>query len=121
MAITLGKDAVLNLGALGPVIGVTDVQWSGEARTIDVEAFGSRYAETYSTGISETLTFTVNDSHAAATIYTALNSGATVDVSGGVGGWTVPAVIVSVSESDPLDGVCTLTVTARRTRTGLKV
>ena len=113
MAITLGKDATLTLG-FGLVVGVTDVQYSAEVRTIDIDRYGSRFVETYSTGVGETLTFTVNDNQWAGTIASYLKSGESFLVEGGQGGWSFFAVITSVSESDPLDGVVTLTVTCRR-------
>lgn len=120
MAITLGKNASLSLGVLAPVVGVTDVQWSAEVRTIEIEEFGSREVAVYPTGYGETITFTVNDDSSAGTVMAAMKAGTEVTISGGVGGWSMKAVITSVSESDPLDGVCTLSVTARRTRTGTR-
>jgi hypothetical protein len=41
-------------------------------------------------------------------------------VSGGAGAWSFPAVVTSISESDPIDGVATFTVEARVTRANLK-
>ena len=49
-----------------------------------------------------------------------VTAGTPITVSGGAGAWSFLAVITSISESDPIDGVATYTVEARLTRAGLR-
>lgn len=119
MAITLGKDATLSVG--GSVTGVTNVTWSETARTIDIDEYGSRYRSVYQTGYEATLSFEMNDNANIGTFITNLQDGTEITVSGGAGGWSFPAVITSITETDSLDGVCTFSVEARITRQGLRV
>ena len=118
MAITLGKDATLSVG--GAVVGVRNVTWSQTARTIDIEAYGNRFVSVYQTGYEASVSFEVNDTTSMASINTAMQNGAIVTVSGGAGGWSFPAVITAISETDPIDGVVTFQVEARMTRQGTR-
>lgn len=118
MGITLGKDATISVG--GTITGVRNVQLTTSARTIDIDEYGSRFASVYATGRESTLSMEVNDDAGLSTLVVAHNDGTEVTVSGGVGGWSFPAVITSISESASVDGVVTFTVEAKMTRTGLR-
>ena len=118
MAITLGKDGSVTVGS--SVVGVRNVTFSSSARTIDIEAYGSRLVEVYSTGYDGSLSMEVNDDSSIGAIATALNNGDEVTVTGGSGGWSMQAVITSLSENAAVDGVVTFQVEAKMTRSGLR-
>lgn len=118
MAITLGKDATVSVG--GSVVGVRNVTFSSAARTIDIEAYGSRFVEVYQTGRDGSLSMEVNDDTSVSALFTALNNGTQVTVSGNPGGWSFPAVITSISSSASIDGVVTFQVEAKMTRSGIR-
>lgn len=118
MPITLGKDCSISIG--GNIVGVRNATFSQSARTIDIEEYGSRFASVYSTGREASLSLEVNDTTSIAALFTACQDGTEVTVSGGAGGWSFPAVITGISESDPIDGVATFTVEARMTKSGLR-
>lgn len=120
MAIVLGKDATLSVG--DAITGVTNVTWTETARTIDIDEYGSRYKSVYQTGFEAMVSFEVNDNTSMGAIFTALQNGSEVTVSGNGGAsWSFPAVLTSISESQTLDGVATFSVEARITRSGLRV
>jgi hypothetical protein len=116
LAITLGKDCSINVN--GAIVGVRDVQLSSTARTIEVEEYGSRYVAVYQTGFSETVTIEMNDDTSMAGVVTGIVQGMALTVTGGRGSWNFPAVVTSISESNPLDGVATFSFTAQRTKLG---
>jgi hypothetical protein len=118
VAITLGKDASISVD--GNITGVRNVQLSTSARTIEIEEYGSRFASVYSTGREATLSMEVNDGASMSTLVAAHNDGTVVTVSGGVGSWSFPAIISSISETASIDGVVTFQVEAKMTRTGLR-
>jgi hypothetical protein len=118
VAITLGKDATISVG--GAIVGVRNVQLSTSARTIDIEEYGIRFASVYSTGRDASLSMEVNDGASLGPLVTALNAGTEISVSGGVGAWSFPAVITSISENAAIDGVVTFQVEAKMTRSGLR-
>lgn len=120
MAITLGKDAAITVGAGAPV-GVRNVTWSSTARTIEVEAYAARTAEVYSVGYDSILTMEVNDDASVGVLLTALNAGTQVTISGGRGNWSFYAVITNVTETAAVDGVVTFQVEARMTRNQLRL
>jgi hypothetical protein len=116
VAITLGKNCAINVnGAIGSARNVT---FSASARTIDIEAYGSRLNQVYSTGYDLSVSFEFNDS--ADLSLTQLLQGTVVTVSGGAGSWSFPAIVTAISETDPLDGVATFNVECRLTREGLR-
>ena len=119
MGITLGKDASVSIDG-NPVAGVRNVTFTSTARTIDIEAYASRFVEVYSTGRDASVSMECNDSEAIGDLLTALNNGTEVSVSGGEGGFSFDAVITSVSETAPIDGVVTYQIEAKMTRTGLR-
>lgn len=118
MAITLGKDCSISVG--GNVVGVRNVTLSESARTIDIEAFGSRLVEVYNTGYDATVSIEINDNDSLEQLFDSCQDGTEIQVSGGAGGWSFPAVVTGISESDPIDGVATFMVEARMTRPGLR-
>jgi hypothetical protein len=118
VAITLGKDCTVSAG--GNVASARNVTFSSSARTIEVEEFGSRYSTVYTTGYESSVSIEFNDSSDAFNLWNYLRDGTVITVSGGSGGWSFPAVVTSISETCPIDGVATFTVEARLTRQGLR-
>ena len=116
MAITLGKDCSISLG--GNIASARSVTLTETARTIDVEAFGSRLVEVYNTGYDATVTVELND--ASDINFDLLENGSSITVSGGSGGWSFPAVVTGISETFSVDGVATFSVECKMTRTGLR-
>jgi hypothetical protein len=119
VAITLGKDATVSVG--GAITGVRNVTFSSSARTIDVDEFGSRDVAVYQTGKDASLSMEVNDDTSISSLFTALNDGSQISVSGSPGGWSFTAVITSISANAAVDGVVTFQVEAKMTRSGLRV
>ena len=118
MAILLGKDCAVDIG--GQVFSARQVSIQRTARTIDVEEYGSRMATVYSTGYDTVLACEFNDSSDAGGFREALITGQQLIVlSTGGAGLSMPAVITSFSENQPVDGVVTWTVEARLCRGGL--
>jgi hypothetical protein len=118
VAITLGKDCSISVG--GNVASARNVTISESARTIDIEEYGERYSSVYSTGYEMSVSVELNDPADVGTFFTALEGGTSVDVSGGSGGWSFPAVITGISETFSIDGVATFTIEAKMTKEGLK-
>lgn len=116
MPITLGRTATLTVG--GAIASIRNVQWSAAARTIDVEEFGVRAAAAYSTGWEGAVSFEALDSSDIA--ISTLTNGTLVAVSGGNAGWSFDAIVTSISEANPLDGVTSYQVECRLTRSGLR-
>ena len=116
MAITLGKDCTITVN--GNIGSARNVTFSSSARTIDIEGYGSRFVEVYSTGIDAVVSLEFNDS--ADLSFADLNAGTEVTISGGAAGWSFPAIVTSIQETDPIDGVATFNVECRRTRSGLR-
>lgn len=117
MAITLGKDCSVSIG--GTIASARNVSFSASARTIEVDAFFSREAAVYSVGWDATVSVEFLDSDSI-DVRSHLISGALVSISGGAGGWSFDAVVTSVTESDPIDGVATYTAECKLTRSGLR-
>ena len=118
MAITLGRNCSISVG--GNVASARSVTISESARTIDIEEYGRRYSSVYSTGYDMSVSLELNDAADAGGFFTALEAGTSIDVSGGSGGWSFPAVITGISETFSVDGVATFTVEAKMTKEGLK-
>lgn len=119
MAITLGKDCTIRVGS-GTVVGVRNVTLSESARTIEVNAFGSRYAAVYSTGYDCSVQIELNDPAALGAAFTALHQGSRLTVSGGAGNFSFQAVVTGITETDPIDGVVTCTIEAKMTHPSLR-
>lgn len=118
MAITLGKDATVSVG--GSIVGVRNVTFASSARTIDVDEYGSRFVSVYQTGRDASLSMEVNDGASVGSLFTALANGTEVTVSGGVGSWSFPAIVASISENAAIDGVVTFQIEAKLTKSGLR-
>lgn len=118
MAITLGKDCSISLG--GNIASARSVTITESARTIDIEEFGSRYSSVYSTGFDATVSVELNDSADTSSLFTALQNGTSITVSGGAGGWSFPAVVTGIAETFSVDGVATFSVECKMTRSGLR-
>ena len=116
MAITLGKEATLTVG--GSIASVRNVTWTATARTIDVEEFGVREAQVYSTGWEASVSFEINDD--ADMDLDVLLDGTLVAVSGGEAGWSFNGVVTGITETNPIDGVTTWQVECRLTRSQLR-
>jgi hypothetical protein len=118
VAITLGKDCTISIG--GNIASARNVSLSYSVRTIDVEEYGSREAAVYPVGVEATVSVEFNDTADLTGAYSLVTAGTPITVSGGAGAWSFLAVITSISESDPIDGVATFQVEARLTRAGLR-
>jgi len=118
VAITLGKDCTIALG--NQILSARSVSLAYSVRTIDVEEYGSREAAVYPVGVEASVSVEFNDTADLAGAYQLVTAGTPITVSGGAGNWSFLAVITSISESDPIDGVATFTVEARLTRAGLR-
>ncbi len=116
MAITLGKTATLTVG--GAIASIRNVQFSASARTIDVEEFDTRAAAVYSIGYELSVSFEALDS--SDIDISKLTQGTLVAVSGGNAGWSFDAIVTSINEANPLDGVTSYQVECRLTRSGLR-
>jgi hypothetical protein len=118
VAITLGKDCSISIG--GNIASARNVSLSYSVRTIDVEEYGSREAAVYPVGVEATVSVEFNDTADLGGVYGMVTAGTPITVSGGAGAWSFLAVITSISETDPIDGVATFNVEARLTRAGLR-
>jgi hypothetical protein len=116
VAITLGKDCSISIS--GYIASARSVTISETARTIDIEAFGSRQVEVYNTGYDATVSVELND--ASDVDFSLLENGDEITVSGGSGGWSFPAVVTGIAETFSVDGVATFSVECKMTRQGLR-
>jgi len=114
MAITLGKDCTISFDG-STITSARNVTLTESARTIDVNRFGSRYAATYSTGYECSVSVELNDSEDLASLFTAMHTGSTFQVSGGAGSFLFTAVMTGISETDSIDGVATFTIEGKMT------
>lgn len=114
MAITLGKDCSIVLDG-GVIASARNVTLTESARTIDVNAFGSRYAAVYSTGYDISVTVELNDVSGLGTAFARMHTGGTFQVNGGAAGFSFLAVLTGISETDPIDGVATFMLEAKMT------
>jgi hypothetical protein len=114
MAITLGKDCTIVLDG-GYIASARNVTLTESARTIDVNAFGSRYAATYSTGYDCSVSVELNDVAGLGTAFQKMHTGGTFTVNGGAAGFSFLAVMTGISETDPIDGVATFVLEGRMT------
>lgn len=114
MAITLGKDCTISLDG-GYIASARNVTLTESARTIDVNAYGSRYSAAYSTGYECTVSVELNDPAELGSAFSRMHTGTPFTVYGGVSGFSFLAVLTGISETDPIDGVVTCTLEARMT------
>jgi hypothetical protein len=114
MAITLGKDCSVVLDS-GQILSARNVTLTESARTIDVNAYGSRYAAVYSTGYECSVSVELNDAADLGTAFQKMHTGGTFQVSGGAAGFSFLAVMTGISETDPIDGVASFVLEGRMT------
>ena len=114
MAITLGKDCSIVLDS-GQILSARNVTLTESARTIDVNAYGSRYAAVYSTGYECSVSVELNDAADLGTAFQKMHTGGTFQVSGGAAGFSFLAVMTGISETDPIDGVASFVLEGRMT------
>ncbi len=119
MAITLGKDCTIILDG-GVIASARNVQLTETARTIDVNAYGSRYASVYSTGYECSVSVELNDPADLGTAFERLHTGTSFEVQGGAGGFSFTAVVTGITESDPIDGVVQCVIEGRMTHPGIR-
>lgn len=119
MAITLGKDCSIRLDG-GIVASARNVTISESARTIDVNAYGSRYAAVYSTGYDCIVQVELVDPVHLGTAFQHLHAGTRFTVLAGAANFSFQAVVTGITESDPIDGVVTCTIEARMTHPDLR-
>lgn len=115
MAITLGKDCTLSING-NAVVGVRNVTAEESVTEQEFVPYGSRLSRVYPTAYGLTVSLeTIDDSF---DFVTALEAGTELNVVGT--GFSFVGVVTSVSDSQPLDGVRTFSVTMRRTYAGLR-
>lgn len=114
MAITLGKDCTIVLDG-GYIASARNVTLTESARTIDVNAYGSRYAAVYNTGYDCTVSVELNDSAGLGTAFQKMHSGGTFQVNGGAAGFAFLAVMTGISETDPIDGIASFVLEGKMT------
>ena len=114
MAITLGKDCSIVLDG-GQIFSARNVTLTESARTIDVNAYGSRYAAVYSTGYECSVSVELNDAADLGTAFQKMHTGGTFTVNGGAAGFSFLAVMTGISETDPIDGVASFVLEGRMT------
>ena len=120
MAIQLGKDCAISVDGV-TLVGVRAVNVQRTARTIDVDEYGSRQAAVYPTGFETTVSIELNDIDGCALAKDGIIEGRRFSlISVGGSGVTIPCVVTSFSESQPVDGVVTYTVEARLCRTEIQ-
>jgi hypothetical protein len=119
MAITLGKDCRISLQG-GNIASARNVTLTESARTIDVNAYGSRYASVHSTGYECTVSVELNDAADLGTAFSKMHTGGTFEVSGGAAGFRFLAVLTGITETDSIDGVATFVLEGRMAHPGLE-
>jgi hypothetical protein len=114
MSITLGKDCSIALDG-GYIASARNVTLTESARTIDVNAYGSRYVSVYHTGYDCSVSVELNDPAELGSAFSRMHTGTPFTVYGGAGGFSFLAVLTGISETDPIDGVVTCTLEAKMT------
>lgn len=119
MAITLGKDCTIILDG-GAITSARNVVLSESARTIEINAYGSRNAAVYSTGYECSVQVELNDPSELGSLFRHMHEGTRFTVNGGAGGFSFQAVITGITETDPLDGVVSCVIEAKMTDSRLR-
>lgn len=115
MAIILGKDCSLTIGGTD-VVGVRSVTADESVSEYEFTQYATRLTYTYPTAYHIEVQIETNDDNYP--FYSYLESGAELDVNGT--GFSFTGVVVSVSDSQPLDGARTLNVVMKKTFPGLR-
>lgn len=110
-AYTLGRDCTVSVG--DTVAGVRSVTASDSTEEITVKPFGSREIFTYTTGYSVEAQIESIDFDFVTAMVDYCESGETVFVDGT--GFQFWGVVTNVTNSQPLDDVCSFTVTLKVT------
>ncbi len=116
MAIVLGRDCTLSIGG-STVVGVRNVSFTVTSDEETFTPYGSRFSFSFPTSIEYAVSFESNDD-ASSSLISTLEDGTEVSIS--VAGLTFTAVVVSVSITQPLDGVETYNVALKRTYIGAR-
>lgn len=117
MAITLGRKTSVSVD--GNLVSARNVTISYTAKLIDVNAANTREVQSYNCGYDATLSAEINDAGEAGGAIGKIQSGSIVTCGGGAAGISFQGVISSVTETAPVDGVCTVVIEARQGRPGL--
>lgn len=116
MAISLGREFTLSIAG-STVAGVRDTTVNETANEITFQPYGSRQVFTYTTGYSVDLSFETIDSAWFATGTALLESGeqTTVIITDTASStvWSFNAVVTSISDGQPLDGVRSVQTTLK--------
>jgi len=118
VAIYLGRDTVVTWGGV-TVPGVRDVQVSVAGTTREITPFGSRATISYQTGYAVSITIDTIDDAAATTAIAAAVAGTEIAVV--TNGYSFTAVVVNVSDAQPLDDVRVWSIQMAKTQTGLRI
>lgn len=117
MAISLGSGFSLSIEG-GTVAGVRDVTISETATELTFQPYGSRQSYTYTTGYAVELSFETIDNSWFTTGGTLLESGeqtpVVIKAPGGGTSWSFNAVVTSMTDGQPLDGVRTIQTTLKK-------
>lgn len=107
----LGRDCTISVG--GDSEGVRSVTASESTEEITVKPFGGRCIYTYTTGYLVEVQVESIDSGFRDSMIGYCESGAAIQISGT--GFTFCGVVASVTNTQPLDDVCTYVVTLKVT------
>lgn len=117
MAISLGSQFTLSIAG-STVAGVRDVTISETASELTFQPYGSRTSFTYTTGCAVELSFETIDDGWFSTGVTLLGNGqqtpVVITAPGGGTAWSFNAVVTSMSDGQPLDGVRTIQTTLKQ-------
>lgn len=117
MAILLGSQFGLSIAG-SVVAGVRDVTINETTTELTFQPYGSRQSFTYTTGYAVELSFETIDDAWLATGGTLLESGeqtpVVITAPGGGTAWSFNAVVTSMSDGQPLDGVRTIQTTLKQ-------
>ena len=117
MAITLGRDCTLTVGG-STVVEVRQVTADETVTEQEFTPYGSRESHVYPTAYGLSVSFETIDDSQAGTFASYAENGTEVAVAGT--GFSFTGVVTSISENQNLDGVRTISVTIKRTYSGLR-
>lgn len=117
MAISLGSQFGLSIAG-SVVAGVRDVTINQTTTELTFQPYGSRASYTYTTGYAVELSFETIDDAWFSTGGTLLESGeqtpVVITAPGGGTAWSFNAVVTSITDGQPLDGVRTIQTTLKQ-------
>ena len=115
MAITLGKDTSVSVG--GTLYSARNLSISYSAKLVEIEAIDSFAVGSIATGYDASMSCEINDPAEAGGSINAIVAGNSISCGGGAAGMGFTGVITSVTESAAVDGVATVVIEAKQTRT----